>query len=576
MENIQTDLNHKYKDRDPLKTVDIITKFFESEGYKIEIEYNVQSEGNTFWCHLNLKRIDDPYGKTVLGTNGKGATLEYSLASGHAEMYERYCARFHTRSMVDYDQYSNNYKKFGYYIDPEEKMLSYDEIKASSSVLSNFLDIFSAEKTNNFLKIQQHFYPEADEKIPCIPYFNLNDGHLIYLNPRIVDKAVGSDGLAAGNTLEEAIVQAMSEVYEHYVTDRVYYNNNEDTIYYQLDLHGMQDSLPEYINNIINSIEKAGHSIYVFDMSYIYNMPVLMSVLVSDNHLWYINLGAAPVFEIALERVFTEIYQGTPSFKENLKIPSKLFMQPYRNYTVEDAVYDNYSSPVLRKCYPEEILLNRQLVSTYNHNVFLSGNSYSNEYLCNYFRKLNKINNFDVYVRDLSQISDIRAVRVFCANQDVFPWKYTICNYMPLEDRIKISDFVLNVFGKNKYDKDYIEALESIENILMHPVNQNALDEYMALLLDGGDIIYPISTLDEFFAYYINLIRNDDDTTKILPSRVFYFKTLYDYVKSKKYTKEEVIKIFVENLGYKNIAEINDDYDNIFDKSYVIKNMFYR
>ena len=338
----------------------------------------------------------------------------------------------------------------------------------------------------------------------------------------------------------------------------------------------MQDSLPEYISNIINSIEKAGHSIYVFDMSYIYNMPVLMSVLVSDNHLWYINLGAAPVFEIALERVFTEIYQGTPSFKENLKIPSKLFMQPYRNYTVEDAVYDNYSSPVLRKCYPEEILLNRQLVSTYNHNVFLSGNSYSNEYLCNYFRKLNKINNFDVYVRDLSQISDIRAVRVFCANQDVFPWKYTICNYMPLEDRTKISDFVLNVFGKNKYDKDYIEALESIENILMHPVNQNALDEYMALLLDGGDIIYPISTLDEFFAYYINLIRNDDDTTKILPSRVFYFKTLYDYVKSKKYTKEEVIKIFVENLGYKNIAEINDDYDNIFDKSYVIKNMFYR
>ena len=29
MKNIQTDLNHKYKDRDPLKTVDIITKFFE-------------------------------------------------------------------------------------------------------------------------------------------------------------------------------------------------------------------------------------------------------------------------------------------------------------------------------------------------------------------------------------------------------------------------------------------------------------------------------------------------------------------------------------------------------------------
>ena len=45
----------------------------------------------------------------------------------------------------------------------------------------------------------------------------LNDK--LYLNPHIINKIIGSDGLAAGNTLEEAIVQGLSEIYEHYVTD---------------------------------------------------------------------------------------------------------------------------------------------------------------------------------------------------------------------------------------------------------------------------------------------------------------------------------------------------------------------
>jgi ribosomal protein S12 methylthiotransferase accessory factor YcaO len=40
--------------------------------------------------------------------------------------------------------------------------------------------------------------------------------------PEMIHMACGSDGLAAGNTLEEALVQGMSEIYEHIIWDRIY------------------------------------------------------------------------------------------------------------------------------------------------------------------------------------------------------------------------------------------------------------------------------------------------------------------------------------------------------------------
>jgi ribosomal protein S12 methylthiotransferase accessory factor YcaO len=52
-------------------------------------------------------------------------------------------------------------------------------------------------------------------------------------------------------------------------------------------------------------------------MSYIYKVPVLMSLIVNKKtHTVTINIGASPVFEIAVERVLTELYQGTYSFND--------------------------------------------------------------------------------------------------------------------------------------------------------------------------------------------------------------------------------------------------------------------
>ena len=64
---------------------------------------------------------------------------------------------------------------------------------------------------------------------------------------------------------------------------------------------------------IIN-IQKDYHNIYVLDMSYNFQVPVLVLLLINQNsHNVVFNVSSFPDFDIALERLLTEVYQGSHS-----------------------------------------------------------------------------------------------------------------------------------------------------------------------------------------------------------------------------------------------------------------------
>jgi ribosomal protein S12 methylthiotransferase accessory factor YcaO len=49
--------------------------------------------------------------------------------------------------------------------------------------------------------------------------------------------------------------------------------------------------------------------VHIIDFSYNYNVPVLCAIVVNKStHAVSVNLGAAPVFDIACERVLTELH----------------------------------------------------------------------------------------------------------------------------------------------------------------------------------------------------------------------------------------------------------------------------
>ena len=84
----------KFKDRNPEETIEIIKNFFTSFGYEIHIEQNIESEIHTWSNYIELLMN----GVHFMGACGKGMTNSYSLASGFAELYERFCNKMPTVS----------------------------------------------------------------------------------------------------------------------------------------------------------------------------------------------------------------------------------------------------------------------------------------------------------------------------------------------------------------------------------------------------------------------------------------------------------------------------------------------
>lgn len=390
----------KFKDRTPEATIEIIDNYFHSLGMYVKPLIIRETECGTWYSRLQLRYKDFP----ILAQNGKGTSKNYCLASGYGELYERFCAQFlFTGDPFLYNDIINNrFKKYGYYIHPEEKEIGFQDTFISNQAGQDFLNAFS-EPSN---KIEKYCNLFVNNKYIGVPFINAKDpDKKLYLDPRLTFYLHGSSGLACGNTFFEAFVQGMSEIYEHYVT-RLYWVEPQEK-YYCLNLESIQNPT---LQSIIKKIESE-NDLYILDLSYNFNVPVLMSLIVNKyTHAISVNLGSSPVFDIALERILTELYQGFDTFnttKLDGQIPAKVI----KDYRLKSTVWPN--SEVICPVFPENILTHLSFNNDYNHEVFLFNNSYSNEQLYNYQLKINELNNFDIYYFNRSGCKDMYAIELF-------------------------------------------------------------------------------------------------------------------------------------------------------------------
>lgn len=124
--------NNKFKDRTPEETISIIENYFNGLGCVLELSINENTVINTWCCHLVLS-----YGDNILLTsNGKGVTEIYSKASAYAELYERFCNRifYFCNTPLSNRVIELSKRKYGYYLHPEEKMISFEEAFLSSKI----------------------------------------------------------------------------------------------------------------------------------------------------------------------------------------------------------------------------------------------------------------------------------------------------------------------------------------------------------------------------------------------------------------------------------------------------------
>ena len=120
------DLSTHYKEISPEQTVQNVRKFFNDNGFTIKMTENYESESSTWFCHVDLYLND----YRISGANGKGVSEIYSLASGHAELYERFCngMMFGANPWWNKSIIKMNQEKHGYSLRADEKKLTYDEV----------------------------------------------------------------------------------------------------------------------------------------------------------------------------------------------------------------------------------------------------------------------------------------------------------------------------------------------------------------------------------------------------------------------------------------------------------------
>lgn len=274
------------KDKAPKDTVDFIQKILIENGVKTKIVDKLNFKDKWFSNRIEFSNIN---GK---GTNGKGISEEFALASGYAEFMER----LQSRMLFD-GMYPNKSKK-------SRKILSdsLETKKIMNRYFNNYLIRNNIDKTNidDLLKIRNNQYCELSN------YFNVFKKRIEQLPDKFIFSICGSNGLCSGNTKIEAFNQGLCEVFERYVNYKLYHDKN--IIFPIIPKKAFQNL---YSYSLIEELEKKGYTVYIKDCTLNGVFPVLGILVINRSKSKYsFRLGSDINPDICLQRCVTEMFQG--------------------------------------------------------------------------------------------------------------------------------------------------------------------------------------------------------------------------------------------------------------------------
>ncbi|MBJ7545475.1 YcaO-like family protein, partial [Pseudomonas sp. OA3] len=156
--------------------------------------------------------------------------------------------------------------------------------------------------------------------ICSLPFVRRSDGETVYFPSNLIENLYLSNGMSAGNTLAEAQVQCLSEIFERAV--------KREILEGELCLPDVpQDVLAKYPGIVagIKGLEEQGFPVLVKDASLGGEFPVMCVTLMNPRTGGvFASFGAHPSLEVALERSLTELLQGR-SFEGLNDLPQPTF-----------------------------------------------------------------------------------------------------------------------------------------------------------------------------------------------------------------------------------------------------------
>ena len=296
------------------ETITNMSGLIESLGIKIEIAAWRNIVPHVWSVHI--RDAESP----MCYTNGKGATQDAALCSALGEYLERM---------------SNNYFYNDYYLGEERakaQFVHYANEKwfkpgPNDSIPEGlmdelFMEIFDSDHELKASHLVDTNSGAIERGICALPFMRQSDQETVHIPTNLIGNIFVSNGMSAGNTLYEARVQCLSEIFERAVKKQI--------ILEELTLPDVPKAVIERFPTIatgIAKLEAQGFPVFVKDASLGGEFPVMCVAIMNPRTGGaFASFGGHPKFEVALERSLTELMQGR-SFEGLNDLPPPTFNQ---------------------------------------------------------------------------------------------------------------------------------------------------------------------------------------------------------------------------------------------------------
>ena len=294
------------------KTIANMTQLLADLGMKIEIASWRNIVPNVWSLHIR------DAASPMCFTNGKGATKESALCSALGEFIERASCNFFYNDQYFGEEIANS--EFVHY--PREKWFALPEDDSlPEGLLDDYcLDIFDPDGELAASNLVDTNSGNVDRGICAIPYVRQSDQQEVYFPSNLIENLFLSNGMSAGNNLNEAKVQCLSEIFERAVKKQII----EEEIVLPDVPSSVLAKYPHILEGI-KGLEENGFPVVVKDASLGGQFPVMCVTLMNPRTGGvFASFGAHPSFEVALERSLTELLQGR-SFEGLNDVPAPTF-----------------------------------------------------------------------------------------------------------------------------------------------------------------------------------------------------------------------------------------------------------
>jgi len=280
------------------QTIANMTAVLANLGIKIEIASWRNIIPNVWSLHIR-----DAHSPMCF-TNGKGSTKESALASALGEYIERLSNNHFYAGTFWGEDIAN--AAFVHY--PNERWFKPGSNDALPVEIldEHCLKIFNPDGELRGSHLIDTNSGNTQRGICSLPYVRQSDGETIYFPTNLIENLYVSNGMSSGNTLAEAQVQCLSEIFERAV--------KREILESEIALPDVpQEVLVKYPGILagIRALEEQGFPVLVKDASLGGVYPVMCVTLMNPRTGGvFASFGAHPSLEVALERSLTELLQG--------------------------------------------------------------------------------------------------------------------------------------------------------------------------------------------------------------------------------------------------------------------------